>query len=74
MKHLKDFVIVNGQEYFVSTTFTMDRGLETMVFKSKDGKVIDWMEEFARYYDTVDESMKGHEDIVKHLRLYLACN
>lgn len=74
MKHLKDFVIVNGQEYLVSTTFTMDRGLETMVFKSKDGEVIDWIEEYARYYDTIDESIKGHEDIVKYLRLYLACN
>lgn len=74
MKHLKDFVIVNGQEYLVSTTFTMDRGLETMVFKSKDGEVIDWIEEYARYYDTIDESIKGHEDIIKYLRLYLACN
>lgn len=74
MKHLKNYVIVNGQEYLVSTTFTMDRGLETMVFKSKDGKVIDWIEEYARYYDTIDESVKGHEDIIKYLRLYLSFN
>lgn len=71
MKHLKNYVIVNGQEYLVSTTFTMDRGLETMVFKSKDEQVTDWIEVFANYYDTVDEAMKGHEDIVKYLNIYL---
>ena len=71
MKQLINFVVVNGQEYMVSTTDTFDAGLETMVFESHNQKVINWFDVYVNHYNTVDEAVKGHEDTVKNLEKYL---
>ena len=67
MEHLKDYVIVNGQEYYVSTKNTFDVGFETMVFKSKDKCVVDWIEEYYKHYAAEGEAIKGHNYIVNNL-------
>ena len=42
MEHLMDFVEVNEKWYYVSTNFTFDNGLETMIFPANgESKVID---------------------------------
>lgn len=71
MKQLINFVVVNGQEYMVSTTDTIDAGLETMVFESRNQKVTNWFDVYVNHYDTVDEAIKGHEDTVENLERYL---
>lgn len=67
MKHLKDYVVVSGQEYYVSTSRTFDVGLETMVFRSKDKYVADWTEEYYKHYRTESEAIEGHNYIVSNL-------
>lgn len=67
MKHLKDYITVNGQEYYVSTKNTFDVGFETMVFKSKDKYVVDWIEEYYKHYAAKGEAIKGHNYIVNNL-------
>ena len=71
MKQLINFVVVNGQEYMVSTTDTFDAGLETMVFRSHKRNVTNWFEVYVNHYNTVDEAIKGHEDTVENLEKYL---
>ena len=67
MKYLKDYITVNGQEYYVSTKNTFDVGFETMVFKSKDKYVVDWIEEYYKHYASEGEAIKGHNYIVDNL-------
>ena len=67
MKHLKDYVIVNGQEYYVSTKNTFDVGFETMVFESKDKYVTDWSEKFFKLYNTKEEAIEGHSYTINNL-------
>ncbi len=71
MKQLINFVVIEGQEYMVSTTYTLDAGLETMVFESHNQKVTNWFDVYVNHYNTVDEAVKGHEDTVKNLEKYL---
>ena len=71
MKQLINFVEVNGKEYMVSTTDTIDAGLETMVFESHNQKITSWFDLYVNHYDTVDEAIKGHEDVVENLEKYL---
>ena len=71
MKQLINFVEVNGKEYMVSTTDTFDAGLETMVFESRNGKVINWFDLYVNHYNTVEEATKGHYDVVENLKNYL---
>lgn len=67
MKQLINFVEVNGKEYMVSTTDTFDMGLETMVFESRNGKVTKWFGLYVNHYDTIDEAIKGHEEVINFL-------
>ena len=67
MKHLKDYVVVNGQEYYVSTKNTFDVGFETMVFESKDKYVTDWSEKFFKLYNTKEEAIEGHSYTINNL-------
>lgn len=67
MKHLKDYVVVNGQEYYVSTKNTFDVGFETMVFESKDKYVTDWSEKFFKLYNTKEEAIEGHGYTINNL-------
>ena len=71
MKQLINFVVVNGQEYMVSTKDTFDAGLETMVFESRNQYITNWFEVYVNHYNTVDEAVKGHKDVVENLESYL---
>ena len=71
MKQLKDYVLLNGKEYFVSTKDTFDMGLETMVFESVDKRVANWSDLYFRHYNSVEDAHKGHIDIVNNLEKYL---
>ena len=67
MKHLKDYVVVNGQEYYVSTKNTFDVGFETMVVECKDKYVTDWSEKFFKLYNTKEEAIEGHSYTINNL-------
>lgn len=71
MKQLQTFVVIDGQEYLVSTTDTFDMGLETMVFESRNQKIVNWFDLYVRHYDTDEDAIKGHEEIVENLKIYL---
>ena len=71
MKHLVDFVVVDNQEYYISTNNTFDVGLETMVFESKDRKVTSWNEVYFRHYKNENEAIEGHKDISLNLNKYI---
>ena len=64
---LRDYISLNGKEYYISTADTFDVGLETMVFESKDKVVVNWKELYYRHYNTIDEAIKGHKDIIENL-------
>ena len=68
---LKDYISLNDKEYYVSTTDTFDVGLETMVFESKNQTVVNWKDLYYRHYNTIDEAIKGHKDIVDNLETIL---
>ena len=67
MKHLKSYVTLKDQEYYISTKNTFDVGFETMVFKSKDNYVTSWIEEFYKHYTTKEDAIKGHDYVVNNL-------
>ena len=67
MKHLKDYVVVNGQEYYISTNNAFDGGFETMVFESKDKYVTDWSGKFFKLYNTKEEAIEGHSYTINNL-------
>ena len=68
MKHLKDYIVVNGQEYYVSTKNTFDVGFETMVFESQNKYVTDWSEKFFKLYNTKEEAIEGHSYTINNLK------
>lgn len=65
--HLKNFVIFKGMEFCVDSCFTFDRGFETMIFKAKDGKIINWTDLYVEHYDSENAMIAGHDYIVNHL-------
>ena len=67
MKQLRDYVTLNGKQYFVSTKNTFDAGLETMVFESVGKKVINWNDLYFRHYSNEDDARDGHIDIINNL-------
>lgn len=71
MIRLRDYVILNDKEYFVSTKNTYDVGLETMVFESSNKTVVKWSELYYRHYKNENDAYKGHFDIVNNLEKYL---
>ena len=71
------------KDYFVSTSCTHESGFKTMVFpagpdarKVKSGFVdqvtgVDFkhpLEDYTRYYKTVDEAKAGHKEAVKSVK------
>lgn len=65
--------------YFISTNYTYDLGMETMVFPAEDGAKehetlfalyvtgVDFehpYDEYTRHYQTVEEAKAGHREIV----------
>lgn len=71
MNKRHSYVLIEEQEYLVSTAFTFDRGWETMVFESNNGTVESWKDLYVQWYDSADEAMTGHVDVVKNLERYL---
>ena len=71
MQHIKSIVVVENQEYYVSTCDTFDVGLETMVFKSENGKPSSWSECYYRHYKTENEAIEGHKEISSNLEKFL---
>ena len=68
MEHLMDFVEVNGKWYYVSTNFTFDNGLETMVFPAnEENEVTGWFELYQELHDNIDEAVERHEYIKAHI-------
>lgn len=66
--HYKDYVVVNGTHYYVSTVSTFDVDWETMVFLcDENNKVVDWREKYARWYDNEDEAVIGHKETIDNL-------
>lgn len=61
-----------SEYYYVDSAYTLDHGLETMVFKAdKTGKVLDWSELYVAHYSTVDEMTKHHEQLNNNLEKYI---
>ena len=71
MIRLKDYISLNGKEYFVSTKNTFDVGLETMVFESSNKEVVRWTSLYYRHYKDEEEAYQGHFDVINNLELYL---
>ena len=68
MEHLMDFVEVNGKWYYVSTNFTFDNGLETMIFPAnEENEVTGWFEMYQELHDNIDEAVERHEYIKTHI-------
>ena len=74
MGHLKSYVVCNEQEYYVSTVYTFDNGLETMIFECEDKFVTNWFEVYVRHYETTKEAVEGHDEIVKNIEKYVGGN
>lgn len=61
--NLKTFVVVNGNEYMVSTVYVYVLGWETMVFRTiGDQTVVDWQEidKYTRRYFSEEKAIEGH--------------
>ena len=68
MKHLMDFIEVNGNWYYVSTNNTFDNGLETMIFPAnKENEVTRWFELYQELHDDEYEAVERHEYIKTHI-------
>ena len=67
MIRLKDFIELDGKEYLVLTTNTLNMGLATGVFESVNKKVVSWIELYCRTYSNEDEAYKGHVEVVDNL-------
>ena len=67
MIRLKDFIELDGKEYLVLTTNTLDIGLATGVFESVNKEVVSWIELYCRTYSIEDEACKGHVEVVDNL-------
>ena len=68
MNKRHSYVLIEEQEYLVSTSFTFDRGWETMVFESNNGTIESWEDLYVQWYDSADEAMSGHAFVVKNLK------
>ena len=67
MEHLKDYITINNQQYYISTNNSFDLGLETMIFKSENNCVISWKELFYKHYKTEKEAINGHNYVINNL-------
>ena len=67
MEHLKDYITVNNQQYYISTKHMFDVGFETMVFRSKNNHVVSWESLFYRHYKTENDAINGHNYVINNL-------
>ena len=67
-EHLMDYVKVNDRYYYVSTAFTIDKGLETMIFEAdENNRVIDWMELYVKHYSSENKAIEGHRYAIENI-------
>lgn len=70
--NLKTFVVVNGNEYMVSTVYAYVLGWETMVSRTNgDQMVVDWQEidKYTKRYFSEEKAREGHlETIIALMR------
>lgn len=71
MRRILDFVFIGDQEYMVSTMYTIDNGLETLVFKCRNQEIIDWFDLYSRRYNSIDDAREGHNEIVNNIEKYI---
>jgi hypothetical protein len=75
LKHIAD---VNGKRYFISTIKMQVRHswlnqhnnvfvYETMIFKKEDGKIIYHEPVFNKRFNSYDEAIKGHQNVVENI-------
>lgn len=56
----------NGRFVVVDTCYTLDHGLETMVFTSDEqGNVTSWTDLDAETYSTPEEAEEGHRQMIE---------
>lgn len=73
------FVEAEGKKYYIDSAWTIDHGLETMVFEvedlkkalKRDGNGIDWGGIYAKTYETNDEMVKNHQFLLENLETIL---
>ena len=60
---------VSGKEYLVSSTYTWDAGLETMVFAydSTREDVMSWSEMYVEHYTDLEDMSDDHARVVNIL-------
>lgn len=68
--NLKTVRVINGREITISTIELPvkhygDMWYETMIFPSKDGKIISWSELYSSRYRTEEAAIEGHNALVK---------
>lgn len=67
MKHLRNFIVLDNEEYYISTKRTFDAKFETMVFKSENNYVVSWDDLYFKHYKNKEKAIKGHEYVVNNL-------
>ena len=72
MEHFMDYRTIGGQEYYISTANTFDRGWETMVFESENEKVTNWSEKYQNLYSDYQKAKEGHYHVLRNLEECLA--
>ena len=79
---MSNIVKYNNKTYFVDTANTSDHGLETMIFKSQDqpetndikkinAELLDYSGLYAEYYQSEEDAIKGHNEIIKNIGKYI---
>ena len=71
-RDLGHIVECNNEFYYVDSVFTIDHGLETMVFKcDENGKNVIWNDLYAEWYSNRNEMTNRHNYIIRHLEEFL---
>lgn len=73
------FVEAEGKYYYIDSCYTLDHGLETMVFEVENMKKaaenrqesINWDGIYAETYETTDEMVKNHQFLLENLETIL---
>lgn len=71
LSHVVETVI--GTQYLVSSAFTLDNGLETMVFlwNAREDGVEKWSEEYVEWHRTEREMAERHKWLCENLETVL---
>lgn len=74
-RNLSDYVqTADGALYCVDSSYTLDNGFETMVFKAEkleNGWDISWVDLYVEWHNTYEEMKVRHEEIINNLEDYL---